>query len=100
MKPEDLGAYYESLLEREVRKEGGISYTPPPIVDYMVADAVGELLQGKTPSEAAKIKIVDPACGGGVFCPAHINFCSIGSNNMPDFMSNVLVLSKLLQSCV
>ena len=67
MRPEEIGTYYESILEREVRKEGGIYYTPPSIVDYMVANTVGELLKDKTPEEAAKIKIVDPACGGGIF---------------------------------
>ena len=67
MRPENLGTYYESILEKEVRKEGGIYYTPPLIVDYMVANTVGELLKNKTPEEAAKIKIVDPACGGGIF---------------------------------
>ena len=29
MKPEDFGAYYESIFEKEVRKRGGIYYTPP-----------------------------------------------------------------------
>ena len=65
--PEDLGAYYESILEKEVRKEGGIYYTPPLIVDYMVANSVGKLLKDKTPTDATTLKIVDPACGGGVF---------------------------------
>jgi adenine-specific DNA-methyltransferase len=64
MNPEDLGKYYESLLDKEVRKEGGIYYTPPPIVDYMIADSLGALLQDKAPEDATKIKIVDPTCGG------------------------------------
>ena len=67
MKPEDLGAYYESILDKEARKEGGIYYTPPLIVEYMVAESVGELLKGQSPEEAAKITIIDPACGGGIF---------------------------------
>ena len=67
MKPEDLGVYYESILDKEARKEGGIYYTPPLVVKYMVAESVDELLNGKTPEEAAKITIVDPACGGGNF---------------------------------
>ena len=29
MKPEELGTYYESILDKEARKEGGIYYTPP-----------------------------------------------------------------------
>ena len=67
MKPEELGAYYESILEKEVRKEGGIYYTPQYIVDYIVQNTVGKLLEGKTPKEASNIKIVDPACGAGIF---------------------------------
>jgi type II restriction/modification system DNA methylase subunit YeeA len=67
MKPEDLGRYYESILEKEVRKEDGIYYTPPYIVNYIVANTVGKLLKDKTPADAEKIKIVDPSCGGGVF---------------------------------
>ena len=67
MNPEDLGAYYESILDRESRREGGVYYTPPFIVDYMVEHSLGALLKDKTPDEAAKIKIVDPACGAGIF---------------------------------
>jgi len=67
MKPEDLGTYYESILEKEVRKEGGVYYTPPLIVEYMVANSVGIFLKGKKPAEVTQIKIVDTACGGGVF---------------------------------
>ena len=67
MKPEDLGTYYESILDQEARREGGIYYTPPLIVDYMADNALGGLLESKKPEEAAGVKIVDPACGGGVF---------------------------------
>ena len=67
MRPEDLGTYYESILAKEARKEGGIYYTPPLIVDYMVEHSLSALLKGKTPDEITKIKIVDPACGGGIF---------------------------------
>ena len=54
MRPEELGQYYESILDKEVRKEGGIYYTPEYIVDYIVAHTVGKLLDGKTPKEAAR----------------------------------------------
>ena len=33
MKPEDIGTYYESILDKEVRKVGGVYYTPPLIVE-------------------------------------------------------------------
>ena len=43
MKPEELGAYYESILDEEARKEGGVYYTPQYIVDYIVEHMVGML---------------------------------------------------------
>jgi len=51
----------------EVRKSGGVYYTPQYIVDYIVHNTVGQLLEGKTPKEVSKIRIVDPACGSGSF---------------------------------
>ena len=51
----------------EVRKAGGVYYTPQYIVEYIVKNTVGKLIEGKTPKEISKIKIVDPACGSGSF---------------------------------
>lgn len=51
----------------EVRKAGGVYYTPTYIVDYIVEHTVGKLLEKKTPRQASKLKIVDPACGSGSF---------------------------------
>lgn len=51
----------------ETRKEAGIYYTPPYVVDYIVKNTLGELLKGKTPEDVAKIKALDPACGSGSF---------------------------------
>ena len=51
----------------EVRKAGGVYYTPAYIVDYIVKKTVGELVKGKTPHEVSKLTIVDPACGSGSF---------------------------------
>ncbi|HBL53883.1 MAG TPA: restriction endonuclease subunit M [Syntrophaceae bacterium] len=51
----------------EVKKAGGVFYTPEYIVDYIVKNTVGRLLEGKKPDTAAKIKILDPACGSGAF---------------------------------
>ncbi len=51
----------------EVRKAGGVYYTPTYIVDYIVENTVGKLLEGKTPKSAEKLKIIDPACGSGTF---------------------------------
>ena len=54
----------------EVRKAGGVYYTPHFIVDYIVRQTLSKLLAGKKPGirgSASKIKIVDPACGSGSF---------------------------------
>lgn len=49
------------------RKEQGIYYTPPYIVDYIVRNTLGELLKRKTPKDVEKIRVLDPACGSGSF---------------------------------
>lgn len=80
---EILGQIYEQFLGKvirlteghrakveekpEVRKAGGVFYTPTYIVDYIVRQTVGEVVQGKTPKEVSAITILDPACGSGSF---------------------------------
>ncbi len=62
------GGHTARIVEKpEVRKAGGVYYTPAYIVEYIVRNTVGTLLDGKTPKDAAKIKILDPACGSGSF---------------------------------
>ncbi|MFH0920636.1 MAG: TaqI-like C-terminal specificity domain-containing protein [Fibrobacterota bacterium] len=51
----------------EVRKAGGVYYTPQYIVNYIVQNTVGKLVEGKTPEAVSTLKIVDPACGSGSF---------------------------------
>ncbi len=83
MPVEIMGQVYEQFLGRvisvapdhrvvieekpEVRKAGGVYYTPSYIVDYIVENTVGKLLEGKTPRQVSKLKILDPACGSGSF---------------------------------
>jgi len=55
----------------EVRKAGGVYYTPTYVVQYIVAHTIDKLLEGKKPGTrgggVSKLKIVDPACGSGSF---------------------------------
>jgi hypothetical protein len=51
----------------EVKKAGGVYYTPTYIVDYIVRQTVGRLIEGKTPKQVSKLRILDPACGSGSF---------------------------------
>lgn len=51
----------------QVLKANGVFYTPTYIVNYIVQNTVGKLLESKTPASAAKLRILDPACGSGSF---------------------------------
>lgn len=67
-----LSSSHQVMIEEkpEVRKAGGVFYTPTFIVDYIVQHTLSKLLEGKKPGprgSASKIKIVDPACGSGSF---------------------------------
>jgi hypothetical protein len=62
-----LGQFYEQIQKPEYRKLYGVYYTPEYIVEYIVQNTIGKLIANKTPAEVAKLKIVDPACGGGIF---------------------------------
>ncbi len=77
-----LGSIYERFLGKvvsvsekrakviekpEVRKAGGVYYTPEYIVRYIVAETVGKLIEGKTPDEISNMAFADIACGSGSF---------------------------------
>ncbi len=79
---EILGSAYEQFLGKqivikgsraniedkpEVRKAGGVYYTPQYIVEYIVEQTLGKLCADKTPKEVSRLKVVDPACGSGSF---------------------------------
>lgn len=54
----------------EVRKAGGVYYTPTHIVDHMVHRTLGVALEGKragSRGSASKVRVLDPACGSGSF---------------------------------
>lgn len=64
-----IGSGHRATIEEkpEVRKAGGVYYTPQYVVDYIVENTIGKLIAGKTPKQISGIKIVDPACGSGSF---------------------------------
>ncbi|MEN6575276.1 MAG: N-6 DNA methylase [Phycisphaerales bacterium] len=88
---EILGQVYEQFLGKvivltaghhakvedkpEVKKAGGVFYTPSYIVDYIVKQTVGKLLEGATvtmgkrkpPKLDRPLRVLDPACGSGSF---------------------------------
>ncbi len=58
----------------EVRKAGGVFYTPDFITKAIVRQTIGPLLEGKTPSQVAKLRFCDMACGSGSFLIAAFQF--------------------------
>ncbi|MDP8224622.1 MAG: TaqI-like C-terminal specificity domain-containing protein [Candidatus Lernaella stagnicola] len=86
---EILGTVYERFLGKvirltaghrakveekpEVRKAGGVYYTPKYIVDYIVEHTVGKQIEGKSPAQLAggrgkpTFRVLDMACGSGSF---------------------------------
>ena len=79
---EILGTIYERFLGKivrphgrgtvieekpEVRKAGGVYYTPRYIVEYIVEQTVGKMLEGKKPEDTLQLRFLDPACGSGSF---------------------------------
>lgn len=77
-----LGSIYERFLGKivhatdkrvkveekpEVRKAGGVYYTPEYIVRYIVNETVGKLIERKTPKEISQMAFADIACGSGSF---------------------------------
>ncbi len=61
------GDYLKYELKPEVRKAGGVYYTPEYIVDYIVKNTVGKLLDELPEKKVKKLRILDPACGSGSF---------------------------------
>ncbi len=74
------GGHAKIEQKPEVRKAGGVYYTPAYIVDYIVKNTVGKLLEGKSPQEISGVTdkwqlskkrqaltVLDPACGSGSF---------------------------------
>ena len=89
MSVEILGQVYEQFLGKvirldktktvvedkpEVRKAGGVYYTPSYIVDYIVRETVGKMCEGKTPKQIETLRVLDPACGSGSFLLGAYNF--------------------------
>lgn len=54
-------------VKPEVRKAGGVYYTPQWVVDEIVRRTIDPLIQGKGPRDLQKFRVLDPACGSGSF---------------------------------
>ena len=64
-----LTANHQVKVEQKplVKKSGGIYYTPEFVVDYIVKNTIGKIIDNKTPEQIKDIRILDMACGSGTF---------------------------------
>jgi len=70
-----LTAGHQAKVEEkpEVRKAGGVYYTPAYIVNYIVLNTIGKQIEGKSPADLAggkttpPFRVLDMACGSGSF---------------------------------
>ncbi len=70
-----LTAGHQAKIEEkpEVRKAGGVYYTPSYIVDYIVNNTVGKKIEERSPQQLAggkdtpPFRVLDMACGSGSF---------------------------------
>lgn len=89
--PEILGRVFEGLMAPDERGDTGSFYTPAPVVNRVVREAVSEYLAGRCGGEVAsatvdgrgatlppedrrrvrgaleRVRVLDPACGSGAF---------------------------------
>lgn len=61
---EFISNVYERFIGKENQERKGAYYTPLFLVDYIVENTVNKHLQS---SEVSSCKILDPACGSGIF---------------------------------
>jgi type I restriction-modification system DNA methylase subunit len=57
----------EVVEKEDVRKAGGVFYTPDYIVAYMVDQSLRAQVKNKKPDELMKLRTIDTACGSGSF---------------------------------
>ncbi|MBI4981458.1 N-6 DNA methylase [Candidatus Woesearchaeota archaeon] len=94
-----LGSIYEQYLgtiqkgeggkDKEKRKSHGIYYTPKYIVDYIVTNTLGKILEeairDKDYAKIGKLKVLDPACGSGSFLLKALEMFDDAYGKTPDF---------------
>jgi adenine-specific DNA-methyltransferase len=63
------------IVEKEdVRRAGGVYYTPEYIVSYMVEQSLRGLVEGKSAKDILALRIIDTSCGSGSFLVGAFGF--------------------------
>jgi len=72
--PHHPGTPDQVELKPEVKKAGGVYYTPTYIVDYIVKSTVGKLLEGKSPKQVAAFASWTRPAVGAPSHPLYLQF--------------------------
>lgn len=107
-----LGAVYENYLgyklsqskrgvevhkDAKKRKEQGIYYTPHYIVEYIVKNSLGPILDRcQSAEDLQKVRVLDPACGSGSFLLEAFRLIAekYKSFNLTGFLTNIQILTQ------
>ena len=89
---EHLGGVYERVLDYEIgrddrgapslvrsgrRRATGTFYTPRSLTEYVVRRTLAPLVDGATPEEILKLRVLDPAMGSGAFLVAACRYLAV-----------------------
>jgi len=82
MSPELPGRVYERAraADRAARRAGAVYYTPPHLVDFAIDRALGPLL-AEAGGDPLAVRLLDPACGGGAFLLAALEYLAAGGGD-------------------
>jgi adenine-specific DNA-methyltransferase len=58
------------MIDLQFRKSRGVYYSPQYLIDFILDRTLPRLLQKRDPGAVSDLKILDPACGSGLFLVA------------------------------
>ena len=65
---ETKGSHQVKVIDKpETKEQDGVYYTPQYIVQYITERTVKAFCEEKTPGDISKLRVIDIACGSGIF---------------------------------
>ena len=82
----DEGYRVKRTGKSAVRYTGSVNVPAQPIVEYVVKETINDMLREQKAGDRTGIRILDPACGAGIFLRASYRFlsrCKTGNSARP-----------------
>ncbi len=95
---DDLAYIFDHLIDPRTAKHDGVFYTPGVVVKKIVSDTVGVLLADLSHEQYLSIRVLDPACGSGLFLLEA--FRLIRDRAISHFGNSLELRVRILQSCI